>query len=243
MVAGPPSAVVDVPDVVIDLAGTDPIRPLWQNELGGLTYELGDRVAKWQSAECPIDLAAEGKRLRWLAPHTPVPRVLGYGCGPGGRWMITERLAGSSAVSDRWTADPGPAVDAIADGLRRFHDQVPVDGCPFDWSVEARVADARHRGVSRLHLEELGPPPPVERLVVCHGDACAPNTIVDDDGSFVGHVDVGGCGVADRWADLAVASWSLEWNHGPGWDGRFFAAYGIAPDPDRIAYYRRLWAT
>lgn len=25
-------------------------------------------------------------------------------------------------------------------------------------------------------------------------------------------------GVADRWADLAVATWSTTWNYGPGWE-------------------------
>ncbi|WP_326639888.1 hypothetical protein OG884_34575 [Streptosporangium sp. NBC_01755] len=44
-----------------------------------------------------------------------------------------------------------------------------------------------------------------------------------------------------RWADLAVAAWSTEWNYGPGYDGVVYDAYGIAPDPERIAYYRLLW--
>ena len=83
--------------------------------------------------------------------------------------------------------------------------------------------------------------PPIDRLVVCHGDACAPNTLVGADGAWTGHVDMATLGVADRWADLAIASWSLGWNFGPGWDATFYAAYGIAPDPDRIAYYRLLW--
>jgi kanamycin kinase len=47
--------------------------------------------------------------------------------------------------------------------------------------------------------------------------------------------------VADRWADLAVAAWSTEWNYGPGYDGLVYEGYGIAPDPERIAYYRLLW--
>ena len=80
--------------------------------------------------------------------------------------------------------------------------------------------------------------PDIELLVVCHGDACAPNTLLDAAGRFLGHVDVGRCGTADRWADLAVASWSLEWNYGQGWDDRFFAAYGVEADADRIDFYR-----
>jgi kanamycin kinase len=47
--------------------------------------------------------------------------------------------------------------------------------------------------------------------------------------------------VADRWADLAVATWSAEWNYGPGWEDHLLTAYGVAPDPDRIGYYRLLW--
>ena len=78
-------------------------------------------------------------------------------------------------------------------------------------------------------------------LVVCHGDACAPNTLIGADGRWSAHVDFDCLGVADRWADLAVATWSTEWNYGPGWEGELLAAYGIGPDSERTAYYRLLW--
>lgn len=81
----------------------------------------------------------------------------------------------------------------------------------------------------------------IDRLVVCHGDPCAPNTWVGDDGRCSGHVDFGALGLADRWADLAVATWSTEWNYGPGWEELLLDAYGIAFDPVRTEYYRRLW--
>ena len=45
----------------------------------------------------------------------------------------------------------------------------------------------------------------------------------------------------DRWADLAVATWSVDWNYGPGFDGVLLDAYGIAPDQERTRYYRLLW--
>jgi len=61
------------------------------------------------------------------------------------------------------------------------------------------------------------------------------------DGRWSGHVDLGMLGVTDRWADLAVATWSAEWNYGPGWDGLLLDSYGVSPDPERIRYYRLLW--
>ena len=65
--------------------------------------------------------------------------------------------------------------------------------------------------------------------MVCHGDACAPNTLLYDDGTFAAHVDLGALGVADRWADLAVAAWSTEWNYGPGYDEIVYVGYGSPP--------------
>jgi kanamycin kinase len=76
---------------------------------------------------------------------------------------------------------------------------------------------------------------------VCHGDACAPNTLLADDGSWLAHVDLGTLGVADRWADLAVATYSTLWNYGPGFEEPLLEAYGIAPDAERTDFYRRLW--
>ena len=74
-----------------------------------------------------------------------------------------------------------------------------------------------------------------------HGDACAPNTLINDNGTWVGHVDFGDLATGDRWADLAIASLSLDWNFGEGHHPEFFDAYGIEPDVERIRYYRDLW--
>jgi aminoglycoside phosphotransferase len=51
----------------------------------------------------------------------------------------------------------------------------------------------------------------------------------------------GRLGVSDRWADLAIATWSLDWNYGHGWGPDLLAAYGVADDPRRRRYYRLLW--
>jgi kanamycin kinase len=74
-----------------------------------------------------------------------------------------------------------------------------------------------------------------------HGDACAPNTLINDAREWVGNIDFGDLGVGDRWADLAIASLSLDWNFGEGHQDEFFGAYGVEPDVERIRYYRALW--
>lgn len=232
-----------VPTVVRRLAGGRPITPVWRNELGGLTFRIDDgasaRYVKWVDATTPgTDFAAEAERLAWVRRWVTVPRVLDRGSDADGAWLVTAAIPGRSAVNPMWSERPAVAAAAIGHGLRTFHDAVPVDGCPFDWSVQRRL---RRTAPPDAVRRRLGPPPPVEHPVVCHGDACAPNTLLHDDGSVAGHVDLGSLGVADRWADLAIAAWSTEWNYGPGYEHLVFAAYGVDPDPRRIAFYRALW--
>ena len=238
------------------------VRVVWENELGGLTYEVGTGsercFVKWSPATSCIDLGSEAAKLRWAAPFTSVPGVLDVGADAEGSWLVTSPVVGESAVAPRWTADPEAAARAIGTGLRALHRALPVDACPFSWSRQRRVMSARRRARGgRLDpaawheahatlsvpeaLHRLGAAPPEDHLVVCHGDACAPNTIVADDGSCSGHVDFGAMGVADRWADLAVATWSTEWNYGPGFEAVLLDGYGIDPDPVRTRYYRLLW--
>lgn len=251
-----------VPRAVAALAGGERVRVVWENELGGRTFELGGgagrRFVKWApAAAAGPDLAAEAARLRWAGAYTAVPRVLALGQDAQGSWLATAGLAGENAASARWKARPGEAAAAIGAGLRAFHDALPVTACPFSWSAEERLADIRRRADGgleparwhRVHrplgvqgaLAALAAAPAPDRLVVCQGDACAPNTLVGEDGRPTGHVDLGALGVADRWADLAVATWSTEWNYGPGWEATLLAAYGVTADPVRTAYYRLLW--
>jgi kanamycin kinase len=259
--SGLPEQDVAMPGVVRAIAAGRRTRPVWINELGGTTFEIDpegyDRsFVKFAPAGSGLPLAGEASRLRWARPFTPVPEVLDTGSDESGTWLWTGALPGRNAIEPRWKADPRPAVTAIGHGLRRLHDRLPVDGCPFTWSAAERLARARadvaaglitpdRTGFPDLPVAEalarLADVPDVDRLVVCHGDSCAPNTLLTDGGAWTGHVDMARLGVADRWADLAIGSWSLSWNYGDGWEPVFYDAYQIEPDPERVAYYRLLW--
>ncbi|MGN8246668.1 aminoglycoside 3'-phosphotransferase [Cellulomonas soli] len=262
--AGPPATEVGVPAAVARFTVGAPLEPVWQNQAGGLTWRsLGPDgrahlYLKWSPTGGP-DLHEELQRLAWAAGRVPVPPVVAHGQDGDGQWLVTRALDARSAVDARWLREPRTAARAIGTGLRRLHEELPVADCPFSWSVEERTRRARahldagdgpaawqpeHRALSPADVLDLLGEAPAADLVVCHGDACAPNTLLDDDGEWAGIVDLGRLGVADRWADLAVATWSLAWNYGPDTadlETELLDAYGIEPDPTKIAYYRLLW--
>jgi kanamycin kinase len=192
------TAAEQIPDRVLALAAGRELRPMWCNWRGGLTYEVvgAQQFIKWASHP-DLDLLAEAARLRWAAEFSPVPKVLSTRHDGQEQWLVTTAVRGQSAVSKRWRARPAAATKAIGKGLRRLHDSLPAERCPFSWSVETRLA-----GVDD---DALYSSPPIDRLVVCHGDACAPNAIIDDDGEFSGYVD------ADPWV------WQTD---GPTWRSR-----------------------
>lgn len=238
--ASAPPADTPVPASVRAVAAGRATRMLWRNGLGGLTVSIdgGDPlVVKWSPATGPR-LADEAERMRWLAARHPAPVVRWHGDVDDGELLVMDALPGDGAVSRRWLAEPETAVRAIAEGLRRLH-AVPVDDCPWSWLPADRIRSARALGGTVPVALEAAPS--VERLVVGHGDACAPNTLLDASGGFLATVDVGRLGLADRWSDLAVASMSLEWNFGAGFEPLFWQTYGVEPDVERVAYHRALW--
>ena len=227
---------VEVPAWVAELAGGAPVTPVWRNGLGGLTFRFGrgEEYLKVQRPGLDWDPDADLARLNWLKGIVPVPRVLASGEHEDQRWLLTAGLPGRTAVHRSWRERPEVIVPALGRALRRFHDSVPVSGCPFSWSVGYRV---RRHGLAPAFLDRT---PPVD-AVVCHGDACNPNFLFADDGTLTGYVDLGRAGVTDRWADLAPALLSLTWNYGPGHEAKFLAGYGIADVPGKRRFYTALW--
>jgi kanamycin kinase len=220
-----------VPNVVIELAAGRTSELVWRNDLGGLTFRIGDCFLKWNPRLTGIDLEKERVRLDWIAGRFRAPRVSAYGSDESAQWIVTDALPGECAVGDTWRARRPEAIRAIATGLRAMH-AVAIDDFPDEWISQVWVARAP---------ESLGPRPPLDDPVLVHGDACAPNTLINSAGEWSGNVDFGDLGVGDRWADLAVASLSLDWNFGEGHQRELFDAYGIEADERRIRYYRELW--
>ncbi len=176
-----PADEVAIPERVRMLARGASVTPVWENGEGGLTFRTGDgRFIKWGPRSAETTIADEVARLSWARPYIRVPEIIEHGVIENGEgaveeWLVTVAIDAQSAVSPRWLAEPQTAVRAVGEGLRALHDALPVASCPFDWSVSSRLLNAERRGIRIPDV--LRDPPPIDHLVVCHGDACAPNTL------------------------------------------------------------------
>ncbi len=68
-----------IPDIVLALASGDVPEPAWHNELGGVSFRLGERYVKWNPRSTGIDLNRERARLESLERRHAAPVVLDYG--------------------------------------------------------------------------------------------------------------------------------------------------------------------
>ena len=123
------------------------------------------------------------------------------------------------AVGDAWRARRPEAIGAIADGLRAIH-AVPIADFPAGWTEEVWVG-REPASLGRGRLSWSGCSSTAMRARRTRWSPTA--------GAWTGHVDFGDLAVGDRWADLAVASLSLDWNFGEGHQDELFEAYGIEP--------------
>lgn len=239
-----PQTTVAVPDRVRELSSGATLVCVWANEVGGLTFRATPATGhpfyiKWGPRQEESTMRDEAERMRWAGRWIRVPEVLDQGEDDTHEWLVTKAIDGASAAHPRWLDRPATAVRAIGEGLRALHDALPVAECPWEWTVSRRIANAERRGI-RLP-DRFRDAPRIDRLVVCHADACCPNTLLGDDGRWIAHVDLGLLGAGDRWADIAVASMSTAWNYGPGWEDLLIDAYGVEPDRERLSFYRDLW--
>ncbi len=212
-------------------------------------------------------IAAEAERLIWFATQgVRVPEVIDTGSDEQFAWLVTSALRGRTAA-DPWPAEQRTAViDALADIAVSLH-TLPLETCPFDrrldvavpeallaaeeGRVDVEVLDAERADWSTSQLVDalVKTRPDDEDPVVCHGDFCLPNVLLDPATlELAGLVDVGRAGIADRHADIALITRSIahEMNdqfppeYADRLIERYVAASGATIEPDRVDFYRLL---
>lgn len=245
-------------------------EPVTDGESGAGIFRSpdGSRYAKCVAAEHVASLEAERDRVAWLGPQgVPCPRVLDWRVNADGAALLTSTVAGVPA--DRVPASLLRAAwRPIAGAVRQLHD-LPPEQCPFTRDLTQMFAAARDvvaRGAVNPDFlpQDQRQTPPDELLarleaqvdgrlaqeaaetVVCHGDLCLPNIILDPESMTVaGFIDLGRLGRADPYADIALllATAGETWTDGQqsaAADETFAHRYDIVLDRDRADFYLHL---
>ena len=217
----------------------------------------GDEV--WMSEDSVLKISTDLKNsletvkiLRWLAGRLPVPEVIAHTVEGGKSFLLMTRIKGRMSCGKYFLEHPAELLERMAEGLRMFWD-TDITGCPRIRDAAAELDDLRPRLESGLirdpelfrRLENSKPPCDP---VLSHGDFCLPNVFIDG-GHISGFVDLGDCGIADRYRDIALCWQSLKSNFDgtfggnvyPGFDpDDLFGALGITPDREKLNYYLQL---
>lgn len=244
--------------------------PIGLGESGDRVYRRSDGVAFAKVSDNANAARLDDERLRteWLFRFAiGSPSVLDWSASELGACLVISTLTGvpASALSQRELQVAWPKIVGL---VRVLHD-LPVAGCPFERRLAgmfARAEEVVARGGVRSEflttdqkgtapatlLQELRSELPERQaqevldLVVCHGDACLPNFIIEPDTLHcVGVVDLGRLGTADRYADLSllIGNARTRWASTADADKAYrqlFEHYGTTSDERRLRFYLHL---
>ena len=188
-------------------------------------YQGKDVVVKMARRK---EVYEEGKNLQWLQSYIRVPIVYQMGKIDEYYFVVMESLPGRM-LQDYLTVDTIESIIRLyAKAIRVFH-TIPITGIPYNHSLQQKLEDVKRNvttgSITNQFFEPefngLSPEQLYQRLqkemiveddlVLCHGDVCMPNLIVDSQNT-VGYIDVVQLGVSDRHLDIAIGLRSLRYN-------------------------------
>ena len=212
-------------------------------------------------SETAPDSVNEWRVMEYLAGKLPVPEVLCRESADGREYVVMSRLDGEMSCAERYLDDVPVLVKGLAEGLKMLWN-VPLPEGLTDFSLENELDDAEKRLDSIDWTEKpdelkaefpaagdllhwLRTNKPEEDRVLSHGDYCLPNLFLEN-GRVSGFLDLGHCGIADRYRDISLGLKSLKNNLGgvfggpvrEGYDpALLFDTLGMTPDDEKLRYY------
>lgn len=199
-------------------------------------------------------LTSEYEKLNWLEGKMNVPKIVLYDLSDDTEFLITESVEGEMACSDYYISNPDIGIKVIAEAFNQIY-SIDIKNCPFNVSIDYKLSliennvsnnliheqDLREETLKKYGsinniIQFLKSNKFVDELYFSHGDPSLPNIFASKD-KFVGLIDVGECGIADKWFDLAICEKSIRRNYGEQYISKFYEKLNIIPEREKIDYY------
>lgn len=221
-------------------------------------YQNKDIVIKYSESE---DIIKETQILLWLQDKIKVPQVYLHTYEKGKYYLVMEMLPGLMGQYGFKQMSTNQMIILYAKEIKKWH-QIDYREFPSYNTLEEKLAHIRYnlkhdlvktqyferefKGMSgqEVYDKMMAHYPKEFDLVLCHGDVCMPNFLIAE-GKITGWIDVVGCGINDRYLDIAIALRTLRYNF--EWINQtftpkdiqlFLETYGIQNlDMDKILFY------
>jgi len=152
----------------------------------------------------------------------------GFSSHDGFDYLLMTQIKGEMACTDYFLERPMETVKLLAEGIKMLQ-SVQIDNCPFDNSLDIKLNDARENIENNLvdmsdweannrsdtpselltYLQNNKPTGSTNMFT--HGDYCLPNVLLKDN-KISGFIDLGQCGIADMYQDIALCVRSFKHN-------------------------------
>ncbi|MBQ9136723.1 MAG: aminoglycoside 3'-phosphotransferase [Lachnospiraceae bacterium] len=224
---------------------------------------LSDKVLKIQD-KCE-EAENEHTIMKWLSGRLPVPQVLRVEEEEEKTYLLMTKMPGKMSCDEAYMEQPEKLTTILAEALQMLW-TVDVSSCPCNWMLTKKLQIAKEIvDENRVDIDNVEPDTfgengfknpaalwewlsenrPIEEPVLSHGDFCLPNIFIEDD-KVSGFIDLGRCGIADKWQDIALCYRSLLHNFDGKYGGKAYEGFypemlfeklGIEPDWKKIRYY------
>ncbi len=206
----------------------------------------------------------EHTMIKWLQNKLPVPKLIESCSADGYNYLLMSKLEGRMSCDEYYLKKPEELVRLLAEGLKMLW-KVDISDCPYINVAENKLKSARLKIEEKLiDIEDFEPETfsengfkdieelykflednkPNQELLFSHGDYCLPNIFFNNiknivsDHSVSGFIDLGNCGIADKWQDIALCVRSLAYNLGTdAYTDLLFEELEIEKNIDKIRYY------
>lgn len=203
--------------------------------------------------------------MRWLEGKLPAPKVVAFEEDDAHSYLLMTRVKGKMCCDRYYMERPDELIPLLAKAIRMFWN-VDIKDCPVMKDLDGELKKAEYRvehGLVEISdaepdtfgengrfrdpeelLSWLKDNRPSYEPVLSHGDLCLPNILIEN-GDISGFIDMGNCGIADKWEDIAMCYRSLRHNFDGTYDKVYqgidpdllFKELGIEPDWEKIDYY------
>lgn len=250
----------DIPESIIDI-------------IDGLKYEVDniglsdsnvfvfeDYILKISSDS--FELKNEVKAFNALKGKLPIARVLAYEENNGRAYLLKTKIKGKMLCDEEFLNNPELLFKLASDALKMLW-SVDIRGLDLQNTVDVIIDYGKYSiNNNKLKIEESDTNvtsgfkdfyeimdciinnKPDEENVICHGDFCLPNIIIDNN-EIKGFIDLGLTGISHRYQDVAILYRSIKYNmtgvYGSSYEGfdenKLFDNLGIKRNSSLLRYY------